>query len=215
MTQERSYTPSTRGLVDSEIGTPLRKFNGILDSVYPEERKFGDVNVLNYRDVEVTKSVEPYNFPTATIAIKVSNLNNSAWGIFSQSLNPLIADDQDIQDCVGKRMTLEMEEGHLYGSAKDGTPMVGNPWTVTEVEGAAPTAAGSKGKSSATDRAKALIVGKTRAEFNKAAFADTAIRKDAALTRAITDKSFINAMEQAGEIVEDENGVFQAPEPTE
>lgn len=211
MTQERAYTPTTRGLVDSEIGTPLREFSGILDAIYPEERKFGDVNVMNFRDVEVKESVEPYNFPTATIAIKVSNLKGSGWGVFGESLNLLIPEDEDISDCVGKRLNLKMEVGHVYGKTKEGIDMVGNPWTVTEVEGEAAPAAGGKGKSSATDKAKTLIIGKTRAEFNKDAFADSAIRKDAALTRAITDKSFINAMIELGEVVEDENGVFQLP----
>lgn len=200
---------SVRGLTDSEFGTPLREFSGVLDSYYPEERKFGDVAVLNFKEVEVIRSVVPYNFPIATLAIKLSKSKRSGWGIFADSLAEKLPDDQDIKDCVGKRMKLEMEEGHVYGQDRNtGEDLVGNPWKVTELEGGATSGASLP---TAKDRAKELLIGKTRADFNKAAYADPLIRKDTALQRAITDKSFINSLVQLGEVVEDENGVFQLP----
>lgn len=199
-----------RGLVDSEFGTPLRKFVGTLDSYYPEERKFGDVVVLNFRDVEVLKSIEPYNFPIAQIAIKLSNKKNSAWGVFGESLAQFLSETEDIGDCVGKKIGLEMEEGHKYGADRaTGQDMLGNPWKVYEVEGAV---ASSEVAESAADRALSLLIGKTRADFNKAAYADPLIRKDVALQKAITDKSFINAQLQLGTVVEDGEGVFHKPE---
>lgn len=197
---------SVRGLVDSEFGgTPLRKFTGVLDSYYPEDRTFGTQVILNFKDVEVLESVEPYNFPTATISIKLSNKKNSGWGVFSESVAALLPEDQDIKDCIGKRIGMEMEVGHEYGTDRQtGEPMLGNPWKVFELEG---VVAGAK-VTTATDRAKELLAGKTRAEFNKAAYADPIIRKDTALQRAITDKSFINSLIQLGEFTEDENGVI-------
>ena len=83
--------------------------------------------------------------------------------------------------------------------------MVGNPWTVTELEGAG---AGGGKASSAKERAKELLIGKTRAQFTKAAYADPIIRKDIAVQRSITDKSFINSLLQLGEVVQDGDGVF-------
>lgn len=199
---------SVRGLVElKDFGTPLREFSGVLDSYYPEERKFGTFVVLNFTGAEIIRSVEPYNFPIATISIKLSNTKNSAWGIFSDSLVELLSEDQDIKDCVAKRMTLEMKEGHVYGQDREGNDMVGNPWRVTELEGAVAGVA----LTTAKDRAKELLIGKNRAEFNKAAYNDPIIRKDTALQRAITDKSFIKSLLQLGEVEEDENGVFKLP----
>jgi len=207
MTQESLV--SVRGLKDSEFGTPLRDISGILDSYYPEERKFGTVVVLNLKELEVRHSVEPYNFPIAQIAIKLSNTKNSAWGVFGESLASFLADDEDIKNCVGKRIGMRMEEGHKYGVDKDtGKDMLGSPWKVYEVEGA-PSGAPGQPVESAADRALSLLIGKTRADFNKAAYADPLIRKDVALQKAITDKSFINSQLQLGTVTEDENGVFQ------
>lgn len=200
---------TVRGLKDSEFGTPLRDFSGTLDSYYPDDRQFGTFVVLNFKDLEVKRSIEPYNFPIATLSIKLSDKKNSAWGIFGESLAPFLKEDEDFKDCIGRRMGLKMEEGHVYGKDRSsGEDMVGNPWKVYELEGAA--AAGVT-LPTAKDRAKELLIGKTRAEFNKAAYADPLIRKDTGLQRSITDKSFINSLAQLGEIVEDENGVFQLP----
>lgn len=200
---------SVRGLVDSEFGTPLREFKGRLKEYYPEERKFGAVVVLNFVGVEVIRSVEPYNWPTASLAIKLSKSKRSGWGVFGDSLAELLPEDQDIKDTIDKEYHMEMEEGHVYGQDRTtGEDMVGNPWHVIGLEGATATGATVP---TAKDRAKELLIGKTRAEFNKAAYADPLIRKDTALQRAITDKSYINSLVQLGEIVEDENGTFQLP----
>jgi hypothetical protein len=201
---------SVRGLVDSDMGTPLREFKGKLDSYYPETRQFGTVVVLNYKDVEVIKAIEPYNFPIATLAIKLSNRKKSGWGIFGDSLALLLPPDQDIKDCVGKVMRLRMmEEGFEYGQDRNtGEKMIGYPWQVKELEGTSTSVGGAI--QSTKDIAKSLLIGKTRAEFNKAAYSHPEIRKDVPLQRSITDKSFINALVQLGEVVEDENGVFQA-----
>lgn len=196
-------TPSVRGLVDSEFYTPLRKITGILDSMYREDRQFGTFVVLNLKELEVIKSVEPYILPIAQISIKESNKKNSAWGLFGESLVQLLGEDEDVKDCVGRRIGLEMEEAHVYGKDRQTQEdMVGVVWRAYSLEGAA------GGKQSAAARAKELLIGKTRAEFNKLAYADPLIKADPALQRAITDRSFINALVQTGEVAEDANGVF-------
>ena len=60
--------------------------------------------------------------------------------------------------------------------------------------------------------AEANLIGKTKAAFNKWAFADPRIRKDAALQRSISDKSFITSLIQLGKVVEDGDGIFQKAE---
>lgn len=209
MTQDKLV--SVRGLVDSEFGTPLREFKGRLKEYYPEERQYGTVVVLNFTDVEVILSVEPYEFPIATLAIKLSNKRRSGWGIFGDSMAEFLAPDQDIKDCVSKMMHLVMEEGHVYGQDRTtGEDLVGNPWKVAGIEG---VSIPGLSLPSAKDRAKELLVGKNRADFNKVAYSDPIIRNDPALQRAITDKSFINSLIQLGEVIEDENGVFKLPAP--
>jgi len=200
---------SVRNLVDLEAGTPLRKFEGDLDSYYPEERTFGTFVVLNFKNVKVEKSVEPYNFPIATISIKLSNKKNSGWGIFGESLAALLPEGQDIKDTLGMRYGLEMEEGHIYGQDRTtGDNMVGNPWKVYKLGGAIAGAAAT----TAIAEAKKLLDGKTRAEFNQLAYANPVIRQDPAFQRSITDKSFINSMLQLGEFTEDGDGVFHKAE---
>lgn len=196
-------------LTEGGTQTPLRKFYGVLKEYYPDEQ-FGKTRVIfNSIDVEVLEVAEGevYNFPTATISIPLSNAKNSGWGIFQESLAALLPDDQDLKDCIGKRLGWEMEVGHTYREAdekKSQEAFIGNPWRVFEVEGVVAGAAST----TAMDVAKGLLDGKTRAQFNKAAYADPIIRKDTEFQRAITDKSFITAVVQQGEFTEDEDGVF-------
>lgn len=212
MTMEQLIT-STRGLVDGGGGTPLRDFWGDLKSIYPETDPYGDKNVLNFADIEVIESTEPYNFPTATIRIKISNKKDSSWGVFGGSVNVFLEPDEDVADLVDKRLHMQMQVGYEFGGKdKEGKPFVGNPWKVVEIDGVSAAGADASVSSSVT-KAKALLSGKTRAEFNKAALADTAIRKDAELQRSIVDKSFIKAMLDTGEYIEDENGVFAVNAP--
>ncbi|GAH80705.1 unnamed protein product, partial [marine sediment metagenome] len=85
---EQAELISTRKLTESEFGTPLRKFTGILDNYnLDKEAKFGARVQLNFKDVEVLESTEPYLFPIATVSIKLSNRRISSWGHFSESLN--------------------------------------------------------------------------------------------------------------------------------
>jgi len=202
---------SVRNLVDQDFGTPLREFKGTLDGYNPEERQFGTFVVLNFKDIEVIESVEPYEFPTAIISIKHSNKKRSGWGILSDSLAQFLASDEDIKDAIGKEWHLKMKVGHIYGQDRNTKEdMVGNPWQCIGIDGAG--AAGGAG-SLPTGKARAieLLIGKTRAEFNKVAYADPIIRKDPELQRSITNKSFIAAILLSGEMVEDENGVFSVP----
>jgi len=201
--------PSVRGLIDSEFQTPLRKFTGILDSFYREERQYSTVVVLNFKGLEVIRSTEPYILPIAQISIKESKKKKSSWGIFGESLAAFLAEEEDLKDCVGRRMGMEMEEGHIFGKDRDTKEdLIGNPWRVYYVAGAK---AGIAGVQPAVARARELLIGKTRAEFNKAAYADPLIKNDVALQRAITDRSFITSLLQIGQVIEDANGVFSLP----
>jgi len=201
------YEPSIRGLVDSEFASPLRKFYGVFDSYLnqPEEGSRKARIALNFRELEVLASVEPYPWPTATISIARSNRKNSAWGIYSQSLAECIPDEEDLKDQLNKRLLLEVTPGHDYGfKDEQGVQIIRDAWEVMEVAGKARGAT----TTSAQERAKQLLDGKTMPDFNSAALADPLIRADTDLQRAITDRSFVQAMLQTGEFTKDENDIF-------
>ncbi len=216
---------SLRGLVDSDFENPLREFNGSFEgyTTAPATGYAGTRVDLNFKDIDnvVVAPGFVYNFPTAVINLGLSNKNKSRWGYLANSLAKLIPVDEDIKDCKGRTMKLVYCDGQEGRPApvpiwsKEADPaeypdkMVPTPvWIVAEVEG---VSAGSTVESgvSAAEWAEENLVGKTRAAFNKWAFADPKIRKDTALQRSISDKSFINSLVQLGRVLEDEDGVFQ------
>lgn len=199
------------------------------------------VNLMFGPDIEVLQSTEPYNLPTAVINLGLSNKKRSKWGYFSDSLAKFLPAEEDLKDCVGKVVGLvftdglddrpspedtkiwNRDEGIKARSAQglageelealgvvypDG--MVPTPvFIVYELEGAA-VAEGGAVESSA-DKLLKVLIGNTRAEFNKEALK---LKPTPELQRAIIDKSFITGMVAAGKAHEDANGVFQAgPEP--
>jgi hypothetical protein len=228
---------SLRGLVNSDFDNPLRKFTGEFDSytTAPASGYAGTRIDLNFKNLDNIVAVSPYNFPTAVINVGLSNKNKSKWGYLANSLAKMLPPDEDIKDCVGKTMTLVYCDGQEGRPApvliwsKEADPaefpdkMMPTPvWIVESIEGvetpAAPSKVGKEAKSSgataetAADWAEKNLIGKTRALFNKWAFADPKVRKDTVLQRSISDKSFVNSLVQLGRVVEDEDGVFQKVE---
>ncbi len=219
---------SIRGLVEGG-GTPLRHFKAKFAG-YETEPATGyegtRVN-LNFADLEVIASTEPYNLPTTVINLGLSNRKKSKWGYFGDSLAAFLAPEEDIKSCTHRILEL------VYSDGLDGRPspdttkiwqrdsdreqypdgMVPNPtWTVIGLDGAQKAESGSI--ESANDKLLRELIGKTRADFNKAAFTLEYVRANPALQRAVTDKSFITGMVASGAAHEDANGVFQAgPEP--
>ena len=212
---------TVRGLVDSDFDNPLRKFTGTFAgyTTAPATGYEGTRVELNYKEIDNVVAVSPYHFPTAVLNIGLSNKNKSKWGYFGNSLAAFLPDGEDIKDCEGKTMTLVLCDGQDGRPApkpiwnKDADPsefpgkMVPTPvWVVESVEGA--TVSGSD-EVSAVDWAEKNLIGKTRAQFNKWAFADPKVRKDVPLQRSITDKSFINSLLKLGRVAEGSDGVFQ------
>ena len=219
---------SVRGLVDSDFETPLRKFTGILAG-YTTAPATGYVGVridLNFKDIDnvIVAKGSVYNFPTAVINIGLSNKRKSKWGYFANSLAKLIPADEDIKDCVGRTMTLVYCDGQDDRQAPEpiwnrDADLVKFPdknvptpvWKVLEIEGVS-VSGETETEGSAVEWAEENLIGKTRAQFNKWAFSDPRVRKDTALQRSISDKSFITALIQLKKIVEDADGIFRRPE---
>lgn len=232
---------STRNLIDPDAGA-LRRFIGILDSMPKEDRVFGEGAAsrtttrvsLNVRDIEVLEAVEPYHFPIYTININLSNRKKSRWGVLGASFNDVVdaslspaqltpsdaayvkpENRMDIGDAVGKKIGFVMADG-IDGrpespSLFDGRDQTDKPtltWMIYLVDGV-----GSTKGDAALDDAISLLDGKTLAEFNTAALANTRIRADVPLREAISkplasEDSFANTMILSGTFSKDENGVY-------
>ncbi len=208
MTEQDGLT--IRGLTEGG-DIPVTKFKGKLAEIVSDTNQYGTYAVLNFQVIDILASDQPYELPIAPVRIKFSNRVKSKWGIFSMSLAKLISDNQDLKDCIGKEMTLEKTGGHMLYN-RDANEGAGGDvplpaWEVVEIEGV--TAGGGTAVSPAVT-ATGLLDGATLSEFNKAALANSIIRKDAELVKAITNKSFVNGMVTAGKFTKDENDVFRA-----
>ncbi len=201
---------TTRGLVDADFGTPLRKFTGVFDSYAPDEgAKFGTRVNLNFKDIEVIESVEPYAYPIATLSIKLSNRKRSAWGHFGDSLNELIPDTEDLKDQVNKRIGMQLNIGVKFGKNRDtGEDIVANCWEVYSVEGKEKGGSPGAATLSAKDEAIRILDGKTLPEFNNVIYSNPIVQKDPEVLRSITDRTLIVALKATGMFTEDENGVM-------
>jgi hypothetical protein len=214
---------SVRSLIESDIG-PLRRFTGVLDSMPQEKQTYNEgtpeardsVKVsLNFKDLEVVESIEPYNFPIYTVNLTLSNRKKSKYGVFGVSLATILdqqySDEQkdqsspeyvkpqdrmDLADCVGKRLGLVMADGedgrpvkHLLfdGRAKDEANPRGQDMPTACWEVYMVEGIGSSGGEgvNATEKAIDLLDGKTLSQFNQAALADDVIRADTELLQSI------------------------------
>jgi hypothetical protein len=214
---------SVRSLIDSDIG-PLRRFTGILDSMPQEEKIYDEgkptaksstrIN-LNFKDLEVIESVEPYNFPITTIMLTLSNRKKSKFGVFGESLGKILdmqyndaqrdpnspeyvkpAERMDLPDCLGKRIGMVMADGedgrpamHLLfdGRAVDETHLKGQDMPTAVWEVYMIEGIGTAGEEGVTPLMKAmeLLDGKKLSEFNQAALASDVIRGDQELLQSI------------------------------
>ncbi len=212
-----------RGLIDSEFDEVVRSFDAVFDGyeTAPATGYQGTRVEVQYKDLDNVVAISPYNFPTKVINVGLSNKNKSKWGYFANSLVDLIAADEDIKDCKGRKMSLVYCDGQDSRPPpkpiwnKDADPseypdkMVPTPvWIVTAIEGGVTAIASGE---SAAEWAEENLVGKTKADFNKWAMADQKVRADKDLQRSIVDKSFITGLVTLNKVVEDGDGVFQRP----
>lgn len=198
---------SIRGLQEA-FGTPIKKFKGTLESYGVEPDKPAK---LNFTDIEIIHSTEPYPYPTCVIEIWPNNKVKSTWGVFGTSLAQLIQPEQDLRDQVGKRFGMEFTSGHMMSRKNKESGEWEEKdipaWEVFELNG---VTAGEPGAApiSAFDRAVSLLQGKAIGDFNKAAMADELVRNDADLLAAIVGKTFASGLVDTGVFTKDTDDVF-------
>ena len=224
-------TPSVRGLVDSDFDQPFKQFDGVFSKLEEEPARGydGTRNILNFADVEnvICGPGQAYHMLTIALNIGDSNKHKSRWGYFADSVLEFLGETEDIQDAIGKTFSM------VFCDGADGRPepkaiwqrepstellkeypdkMIPTAvWIVAALDGASTgVAAVDDDGLDTAEYATKLLIGKNRGDFNKAATTDSRIRKDAGLTRAILDKSFITSLVELGVVEEDSDGVFQA-----
>lgn len=221
MTEEKF--PSIRNLIESDLGL-LRRFTGVLDSApreeqtwqegQPDERKSMRLS-LNFKDLEVVETIEPYQFPIYTVMLTESNRKKSRYGIFGLSLAEILdqqyteaqqdpsspdyispAKRADLKDCVGKRIGMVLadnEEGRpakhdLYdGRAIDEQHPRGQDVPTATWEVYLVEGIGVKGGEGTTplDEAMKLLDGKNLNDFNQAALLNDLVRSDINLLQSL------------------------------
>lgn len=202
--------PSVRGLKDSSFGTPLTHFKGKFHSYATSLSQFKDkkgnskVNViLNFSDIVVIASKEPYNFPTAQIEIPYSEYNKSRWGQWGNSLAKFLADGEDVAQAVGRTLEMKVTEGHDLGQKDEVTKakVLSTCWEVIGIEGAGV-------KVDPMTRLMELIEGKSTQEFNQLALADTSIRTDQSIVSGLINNTLLPALEGKNQIKKDDKGIW-------
>jgi hypothetical protein len=206
MADEQELPVTTRGLTSSDFqGTPLRHFMGTLDEIVKEPGKFKERFNINFSGIDVIESTEPYPYATATISIPGSNRWSSRWGIFAKSVNAIIPETEDILDQTGKRFEMKLTPNHMLYDGKEQKELPKECWEVVSIDGvSAETAAVPL-----NELLEEELNGKTLPEFNKAVFANPAVRNDKDLMKSLQDGSFVKGLVDSGRYSKDENNIYR------
>jgi hypothetical protein len=194
--------------VEGGFNSPLREFKGKLLSWEPnEDKKFNRTRVqLDFVELEVIESTEPYTLPTTQILIPHSERNKSKWGYFYNSLLEAMGEGSNLDMAVGMRLHVKVTGGHKIWDKDTNGEKEHELFTVVGIEGMTPAA--GVAQKSASIIAIELLDGKTEQEFNQAALRDNAIKSDPALIAQIVGRQFVQAMVTAGAFTKDADGRF-------
>lgn len=200
-----------KGLQEGFQDTPLKKFKGKLVDYDTKEQtgQWPGMRIqLKFDGVEVIESTEPYHFPIAEISVKYSDRKSSAWGVFATSADKIVP-DCDILDLVGKVITMQ-RSAHRFGikDRETGEDVITECWEVVEIEGAEP----GVGVKSPVDKALSLLDGKPETEWNTLVLSDSVVKGSAELVSSILGKTFLPAMETAGKVSKDADGIWHVVE---
>lgn len=219
--------PTWRNLkTSSGGGLPIEEFVGDCKSwgVAPDNFQNMSLN-MSFENIEVHQSDTPWPYPECVISIKLSDVKNSGWGKFGESLALVLnvdINDIDIDKLSGQRCHLVRHKGVHYGTNRTTKEeILGNAWELVAFipPGGAPTwklpgndVAGAVTASAPTvpatapdgstpyDVAMKHLHGKSLLDFHQAAFNDPVVKTDQTLVNKILDKSFIDEAVAAGKV---------------
>ena len=211
MTQEQ-FIPS---LETKPFGTPLRKFEGILKG-YNSEKKMGtgegakEYMVINFdfTDLVVMESTEPYPHPIATLSISYSTSTESKWDALAKSIKKVMGLQTTIDQLVGKKQVWSYLPATLRtlidGEWKNAEL---EAWQLASIDGAS-TSSGATDSKEADARILELLDGKTEQDFYQEFYQDDIIRGHPELIEAATQRTLLPALQKAGKINRDAEGIW-------
>ena len=198
-----------RGLRDTGQRIPVREFKGEFVEFIPTmDSRYNRTRVLlNFGDVEVIETTEPWNFPTITLDLPYSDTKRSTWGVYALSTEKFIPKEYGLSFLVNKRLHLKLTGEHPMWDAKQGKETMREAWEVIAVEG---LEAGKTAPVDLTALVLSLLVGKTLPEFNQAAYNSPAIRGEPTVWNAVLAGTLVPSLEAAGKVKKDQDNRYQA-----
>lgn len=203
-----------RNLTDGYQQSPLRHFKGRLDNIITEMRTFASGNKqyhnLNFSEINVIETVEPYPFPIAQLAFPSSDRKKSGWGVLGQSGLKFLAAAEDVAALQGTILELKMTPGHMMWNRDVGSETPRECWEIVgaEREGGVATPTPGQPAANAANTAIDLLIGKTEQEWNQLVFANPIVKADSGLIAQILARTFLPSLEAADIISKDEAGIY-------
>jgi hypothetical protein len=206
---EQEELVSIRNLIDGFQRIPVKEFKGKLDSFTTElVTRFQPARTyvnLNYSEVEVIETAEPYPFPILQISMSLNIRRVSQWTILADSIAKLVSPQQDIKDTIGMVHHMKLTPGHMMWNRDERQATPRDAWEIIDLSGGMLK---EKTAGNSTDRALELLDGKIEEEWNQLVFQDKVVKGDSKLIDDIIHRKFLPTMESAGRIVKDTNGVW-------
>lgn len=228
MVSEEPFTPS---LDTRPFGTPLRRFQAVLQDYVSEKRKDSTSNreymtiQFNFVDLVVLESMEPYPHPIAVISIGYSTTQATRWDVLASSIKTLWGETPALDALTGKRQEWAYLPCKLRTRLESGewTDVPNEAWQVVGVEGVgagvgAGGGAGSASAAPAMDATEHLIAnlldGKNDADFHQALYQDQVMRGHPDIISSATERKLLPALETAGRVWRDPQGIWhKGPNP--
>lgn len=197
--------PTLRNLSEGFESTPLRHFVGRLAGYDRVEKK---PTKLNFVDVTVIESVEPWPQATAELEIWESNRTKSGWGVFANSVLPYLQPHEDFPALIGRMLEMKYTPGHKLPVKDKATGKFNdeekNAWEVMSVDGKANSAT----PDTTEDEALNLLDGKTIEVFTPLAINTPVLRSNQNLLPKLTSRTFASEMVSENRATVDAQGVY-------
>jgi len=165
---------------------------------------------LNFSEIDVKESSEPYLFPIAQLSFPSSDRTKCGWGVLGKSGVKFLAENEDVSALIGAILELKMTPGHMMWNRDEGKETPRECWEVIGVErvGGVQVPTVGANAASAIETAIDLLIGKNEQEWNQLVFTNPIVKADSGLISQILGRTFLPALEEADVIKKDDAGIY-------
>ena len=121
--------------------SPVKSFVGRLDAIIPKIVTFENSKnpnrtaaVLNFSDLQIVQTDEPWNTPVLPLEFIISNRDSSKWAVLGTSIGKLIPPSVGMEYCIGKYMHLQVTPGHMLYDGKEKKEMPQDAWECLRID---------------------------------------------------------------------------------